>query len=54
MDRRTQTLRRWLTAQTEHEATEAVIALAMEEVTTRRTDLDRKGYGDEDETGEEE
>jgi len=54
MDRRMERLRRWWMAQTEHEATEAVIALAMEEVTSRRSDLDRKGYGDEDETGEEE
>ena len=35
MDRRTQRLRQWLTAPTEREATDAVIALAMEEMTAR-------------------
>ncbi len=54
MESRRRKIQQWLRAQTEHEATEAVIALAMEEVTSRRSDLDRKGYGDEDETGEEE
>ena len=52
MESRRRKIQQWLRAQTEHEATEAVIALAMEEVTTaRRTDRDRYEE-DNDEMGE--
>lgn len=51
MERRQEILGQWLAAQTDREATEAVIALAVEEVTARRS-TDSDGYDDEDETGE--
>ena len=52
MDPRTNALREWWTAQSDREATEAVIALALQEVTTaRRTDRDRYEE-DNDEMGE--